>query len=112
MTKLISFLSLSVLFASCANPNESTGGQVSNEEDMLVYGKKIYESQCLNCHGEKGEAKVANTIDLSKCKLDESSIGDLVYHGKGTMPAYKDKLGEPEINGVAKYVRSLGVKGL
>ncbi len=76
---------------------------------MAAYGKKVYESQCIICHGEKGDAKLAQSPDITLTKLDESSIGDLVYHGKGGMPPFKDKLGEPEINAVAKYVKSLKV---
>ena len=89
------------------NSGEPSGGQVSNEKDMLVYGQKIYESQCRLCHGEKGDAAFAGAKDLKQTQLNESSIGDLIYHGKGTMPAFKEILGEPEINAVSKYVVAL-----
>ncbi len=110
MNKIIFFLSFGILFMACANPNDPSGGQVSNEQDMLIYGRKIYENQCQLCHGEKGDAAIGGASDLRYTKLNESNIGDLVFHGKGAMPAFEEKLGEPEINAVAKYVLSLKKK--
>lgn len=95
-----------IVFASCGEVSTNSA-QVSNEDDMANYGKNLYETQCILCHGEKGNAKIAQAADLSLSKLDETAIGDRIYHGKGTMPAYKDKLGEPEINALSKYVISL-----
>jgi len=100
------FLFFMILAIACNNPDETSGGQISNEDDMLEYGKKVYESQCVNCHAMNGKAKVAECPDLSKSGLSETEIGDLIYHGKGQMPAYKEKLGEPEINALAKFVKN------
>ncbi len=95
-----------LVFISCGEVSTNSA-QVSNEDDMASYGKSLYETQCTLCHGEKGNAKIAQASDLSISKLDETAIGDRIYHGKGTMPSYKDKLGEPEINALSKYVISL-----
>jgi cytochrome c6 len=95
-----------LFFISCAN-NSGSDTQLSNEEDLLPYGKKIYESQCIRCHGEKGNGLFAGAKDLSKTTLNETEIGNMVYHGRKGMPPFKDALGEPEILAVSKYVKSL-----
>ncbi len=97
---------MSLMAVSCGDVSTNSA-QVSNEDDMANYGRNIYDTQCILCHGEKGNAKIAQAADLSISKLDETAVGDRIYHGKGTMPAYKDKLGEPEINALTKYVISL-----
>ncbi len=107
MERIILIIVMVWFFSSCANPGDPSAGQVSNEEDMLIYGKKIYQTQCIVCHGEAGNAKIAQASDLTISKLNETSIGDLVYHGKRAMPAFKDRLGEPEILAVSKYVLTL-----
>ncbi len=107
MRKVFYLLVVIIGINACNNPNESSGGQINNEEDMLVYGKKVYESQCRLCHGENGNSGIGGAADLRNTKLDETAIGDLIFHGKGVMPSFKDKLGEPEINAVTKYVLTL-----
>lgn len=97
---------VSLITVSCGDVSTNSA-QVSNEDDMANYGRNLYETQCILCHGEKGNAKIAQAADLSISKLEETVVGDRIYHGKGTMPAYKDKLGEPEINALSKYVISL-----
>jgi mono/diheme cytochrome c family protein len=77
---------------------------------MLAYGKNIYDVQCKLCHGPKGNAGVGGAKDLALTQLDETGVGDIVFHGKGAMPPFKERLGEPEINAVAKYVLSLKTK--
>jgi mono/diheme cytochrome c family protein len=97
---------MSAFYISCAGGSGSDT-QLSNEQDLLQYGKKIYESQCMPCHGEKGSGRFAGAKDLNKTQLSETEIGDLVYHGRKGMPAFRDRLGEPEILAVSKYALTL-----
>lgn len=85
----------------------SSGGQVSNETDMAAYGKEIYKTHCALCHGERGNAKIAQSADLTITKMNTTEISDLIYHGKKTMPRFAEVLGEPEINAVSNYVLTL-----
>ncbi len=105
MKKLKTFLILCSVI-SCTNTS-SNETQLSNENDLLAYGKGIYENQCVACHGKKGNGQFSGSKDLTKTSLNETEIGDLVYHGRKNMPAFKDRLGEPEIQAVSKFVLTL-----
>lgn len=86
--------------------------------DEFAFGRQIYSVSCGTCHKGEGtggkviiqgrELNVADlTSDRSK-KLDEDKITLAVYNGKPEkgMPAFKDRLSEPQIREVVKYVRS------
>lgn len=99
----ILIVTLAILSVAC---NQS-GVQVSNDDDMLKYGQSIYGRQCVTCHGDSGDAMINNATNLTTIKLDVNDIGDVVFHGKNTMPPYKELLGEPEIRAVSLYCKSL-----
>jgi mono/diheme cytochrome c family protein len=99
---------IAVLLAACNYlPKDNSGNvQVTNDKDLLVLGENIYGQLCMQCHGEGGQSMMPNTPNLSQTNLDEDEIGNKVFHGKGSMPSFKDKLGEPEIRAVSLFVIS------
>jgi mono/diheme cytochrome c family protein len=101
-------LLVAVFLFSCNNASQQGETQFSNEEDLLVYGKKLFESECAICHGVN--TSFAGAKDLTKSTLDINQTADIIYHGRKTMPAFKDKLGEPEILAISKYVQTLKKK--
>lgn len=109
----LSILLLSIaFFAQGAGCDGLSSGdtQFTNENDLLAYGKKIYQTQCVKCHALDGKSVQGNCIDLSASKMDETDIGNLIYHGRKDMPAFSEQLGEPEILAVSRYCRSLQKK--
>ncbi len=80
---------------------------VGDEAIAKVDFKKIYSVHCIACHGPKGNMSIAGSKALTKSKLDLASIVAQVYHGKGTMVAYKGTLSDAEIVAVSKYVKEL-----
>ena len=104
--------------AKLANPVKPT-------PDSIAAGKKIYDTQCANCHGEtgKGDGKMAASIttgpkpsDLTdkewKHGSSDGEIFTLIHDGsKGTgMRGYATKLKTDDIWNVVNYLRTLGPK--
>jgi len=86
--------------------------------DELARGRKIYSDNCAACHKEDGtggkveiEGKKLDAENLTTEKIkkftDDKIIG-YIYNGvvDEGMPAFKDKLSEPEIREVVRYVRT------
>jgi mono/diheme cytochrome c family protein len=92
--------------------------------ESIAAGKKIYDTQCTNCHGEtgKGDGKMAASItgekpsDLSdatwKHGSSDGEIFTLIRDGsKGTgMRGFATKLKTDDLWNVVNYLRTLGPK--
>ena len=86
-------------------------------ETSIALGKKIYERQCLACHGAqgKGDGPVAAHLEkrpgnLSDPKLWEQSDGALfwkVNEGHRPMPTFKRIMSDEERWPVINYIRTL-----
>ena len=70
----------------------------SNEE-MLKKGEQIFygKASCYNCH-------MLNAADGNKRNMDVKRVIEVVTHGYGVMPAYKDVLSKEDIIAVATYI--------
>lgn len=80
--------------------------------EAIAAGEKVYQKNCLICHGEtgKGEASNAGTAISSQNFLNTVSDKDIynyIKHGReGTgMPAYAQRLSEKEINNLVAFIR-------
>jgi mono/diheme cytochrome c family protein len=81
-------------------------------------GKKIYENNCLICHGEhgKGDGLLGASLkprptDLTSPETRGKSDRDLwtvIHEGRGVMPAWKTRLNEQDMQNVLAYIRNLG----
>jgi len=92
--------------------------------ESIAAGKKIYDTQCTNCHGEsgKGDGKMAASItgekpsDLSDASWKHGSSDGEIYTlirdgSKGTgMRGFATKLKTEDIWNVVNYLRTLGPK--
>lgn len=102
--------------AKMKNPVKSTA-------ESIAAGKKIYDTQCANCHGAtgKGDGKMAESItsgpkpsDISDASWKHGSsdgeIFTLIKDGsKGTgMRGYASRLKTDDIWNVVNYLRTLG----
>lgn len=85
-----------------------------NGEATFKNAKKIYQSNCAHCHGEKGDGKgpmmtngtyvgVPNYAD--KKALSNGQIFYSIYYGKGAMGSHAPQLSKKEIWSLVHYVR-------
>lgn len=87
--------------------NSEATAQSTDQIEHLDAGKVIYESNCAGCHGADGSGVAGRGRPL----LGIGSQGERATHiasitdGKGTMPAFGEKLSGDEIEEVASYVR-------
>ena len=73
-------------------------------------GQALYEKFCTQCHGENGDLGSSGATELSKSRLSDENIVEIIKYGridKG-MPAHKDLLGnDSNINSVKDYIKTL-----
>jgi len=92
------------------------------DEKILTAGKKIYETNCMSCHGQNGQGdgdagknldpRPANIAMFSKMPMATDSymfwtINDGGVKINTAMPSFKDTLKKEEIWSVITYLRSL-----
>ncbi|MGD0800707.1 MAG: cytochrome c [Terracidiphilus sp.] len=78
-------------------------------------GAGTYKAKCAGCHGATGLAdsglgkvwKVKPVTDPAVEKMSLAAMIDITKNGAGKMPAYKDKLTDPQFKEVVEYFRSL-----
>lgn len=90
---------------------------IASDEASIAAGKKIYEKDCMNCHGKKGKGDgkdAANqdvtVADLSTAKVQAQADGELFWkiaEGRKPMPSNKKDHSEDQIWQLVKYVRTL-----
>ena len=90
-------------------------------EASVDRGKKVYNTQCALCHGEKGDGKgdLATEMklilsDLTKpdalAKRTDGELLVIVGTGKDSMPSQKGRMTEPQVWNLVNYLRALGGK--
>jgi mono/diheme cytochrome c family protein len=84
----------------------------------VAKGGEIYKTKCAVCHGADGKGdsamgKKLNLKDLARPdaqNLHDSELKTLLENGKGTMPAFKTKLTNQQIEDVIQFLRTLKKK--
>ena len=90
------------------------------DKESIAFGKKIYEKECLSCHGVKGKGDGPAVKDLEKNpgnlsdpKMWDQTDGALFWkttEGKKPMPGYEKLLREEDRWHVVNYMRTLAPK--
>lgn len=85
------------------------------DDASLALGKKIYQRECLECHGETGKGDGPEASDLEKTvgdftdpKMREQSDGAIFWKigtGRRPMPGFKKLLTDEERWHVINYIR-------
>jgi mono/diheme cytochrome c family protein len=80
-------------------------------------GKKVFDANCVSCHGKEGRGDGPAAAALSpkpadlKAMARQHSDGDYAWkiaNGRGAMPAWQGVLDDKQIWDVVNYVQSLG----
>lgn len=87
------------------NGGETAAGDVEN-------GKKVFENNCLSCHGAEGAGGSGPNLQKSDVTEDREATLKKIKNGGGGMPAFGDMLSEQEIQDVTEYlVKKIAPKG-
>jgi len=81
-------------------------------------GKKVFDTQCALCHGQKGDGKGDLAKDMSLTlpdftqadtlsKRTDGELFAILGTGKEPMPTQKGRMPEPQMWNVVNYLRSL-----
>ncbi len=111
--------------AACKNEQTNTAANTSpnsnqatpqSTPDQFAAVKTIYEKDCKECHGQKGEGGPVKLQDGTRLKVPTLREGHALRHtdaefvkqitkGGDGMPAFADKLKSEEINDMIKFIR-------
>lgn len=72
------------------------------------FGKKLYEANCVTCHGDGGASQLNGATDLSIGGYSVPAITGVILNGSASkkMPAFKT-LDSTEVNAISEYVLTL-----
>ncbi|WP_059171565.1 c-type cytochrome [Bacillus sp. FJAT-27445] len=91
----------------------TTNGLKGKNYKAVQAGEKVYQQQCLICHGDtgKGEGKNAGTSINSQIFLSSVSDQDLTHYiefgrPEAAMPAYGPRLSEEQLKNVVAFIRN------
>jgi mono/diheme cytochrome c family protein len=91
-------------FSAASSPNAST--QTSGDQ-----GSAIFRKSCSVCHGiRRGETKVGPSLYgvlREGSGHSEQAVRQAITDGKGTMPAFRDKLEPRTIDDLLEYLKTL-----
>lgn len=82
------------------------GKEEDKNEVSVDEGLKVYENNCLSCHGAEGSGG-HNGPNLQDINMDKEQIIKQIKNGSGNMPGFEGTLTEEEIKAVTEYIRSL-----
>jgi quinoprotein glucose dehydrogenase len=87
-----------------ANDVARTGGLVENHKAASL-GEGLYVDNCAACHGGDRKGAPPAFPSLVDSKLTEAEITDLLWSGRGRMPAFRGLLAG-DLKALLSYVRS------
>lgn len=104
-----------VIDTSCiADYLDQTNPFTWEDASAISAGKAIYSQSCVFCHGPQGEGALPGAPDFTasetqtELRAESGEFLCLLAVGKGTMPAWKDKLTNEQMWQVLTYLGSLG----
>ena len=88
----------------------STSGQTATQSPELTadaaQGQRLFVMNCAHCHGD--DAHGDEGPDLHNLHRSDVRIHEVITAGiKGEMPSFGKKLGDPEVQQLVAYLRTL-----
>ncbi len=91
----------------------STVTRIGRRTDLLAAGRSLYQSNCTECHGDRGSRIPSIPLDSPQFLAGlggDAAVRQVVAEGKGIMPAWGKERGGPlsdeQIRRVVEYVLS------
>ncbi len=98
-----------MLFACGGEQDNNNSNKPSKKIAKAVDGKKIYQRNCVVCHGVYGDMGASGSFDLTTSKLSLEECIAVIAKGRATtvMVGFEDLLSAEEITAVAEYTGTL-----
>lgn len=97
-------LTATVLFAACGQKS-NTGGPAAQPGGAAPAGvETIYKNNCMSCHGQNLEGRVGPDLRKIGDKYDRAQIAAVIRDGKGSMPSFKGRLSDAQIDELAAWL--------
>lgn len=94
-------------------PSPAGRAETGVSEEVLSTGAELYATHCQACHGGRtGEGTTGGAPPHNEAghtfHHPDAKLKDWILNGKfpGTMPAFKDKLTEEEVDAILAYIRT------
>lgn len=97
---VISFVGLNQM-DQVKGDGEGKDGEKS-EEQATTDPEKIYEQNCLSCHGSDLSGQVGPSLQKVGSKLSKDDIANIIKNGKGSMPP--QQLGNEQVSAIATWL--------
>lgn len=72
-------------------------------------GKAIYDAQCIACHGAGAAGGASGPALVAKRytppRWEDQDLANVIYGGRGSMPAFSNRLSIDELASVVAYIR-------
>ncbi|NHN30469.1 c-type cytochrome [Paenibacillus agricola] len=117
MKKIILIVGLLLMLglAACGYNSASHNGDESGnpeakqpanltEGSSKANGEALYKANCIACHGANLEGTIGSNLQKLGAQRSKEQIADKVQHGGGSMPAFKDKLKDADIQSLAEWL--------
>lgn len=105
------FAVASITFGLAACSSDDDGGATADtpSDPVLAEGQTLYASNCSSCHGASGEGgigiKLAGNVETRYPNIADQEA--VILNGRGTMPAFKEKLTPEQVTAIARYEREV-----
>lgn len=88
---------------SGSESTDDSGGESTAQGDV-DNGAKVFENNCMSCHGKEGAGGGGPTLQGDDFATNYDKVVKLVKNGGGGMPAFGEQLSEQEIADVSTYI--------
>ena len=108
MRFLLVFACLVAFVFACNDATDDKSAAAKPLKKEKTYdGKKIFQKNCVQCHGVYGNSEINGAKNLQISQLSREERIHIVTNGKGVMTPYKDVLKPAQIEAVVEYTQTL-----
>ncbi len=118
LSLLVAAVFVTVLISACGGSGggsssapqspKPTGALAHDAE--LIHGRTVFQDNCAECHGFRGEGGLGPTFNDGKLLSDFPTVDAqvaFVEQGKGVMPSFRGTLSAGQIHAVVRYEREV-----
>jgi mono/diheme cytochrome c family protein len=98
------------LLVACSSEDSPQLSGDQADDAQLVLGEQVYQDNCARCHGNAGGGGAGPKLAdgrVARNFPDPEDQAQVVRNGRGSMPAWKSKLSEEQIQAVVRYTREV-----